>query len=49
VRLPGLTSAQASIHYMLNAHLVSNMEKLSQSSGEPADVLRKDPYAIMQA
>jgi REP element-mobilizing transposase RayT len=31
------------------SHLVANIEKLSHSSGEPADALRKHLYAIMQA
>ncbi len=53
VRFRSCTLAAVAEHFSRSpstlSHLVANLEKLSHSSGEPADALRKHLYAIMQA
>ena len=52
-RFRSCTLAEVAEHFSRSpstlSHLVANLEKLSNSSGEPADALRKHLYAIMQA
>jgi len=53
VRFRSCTLAAVAEHFSRSpstlSHLVANLEKLSHSSGEPAEALRKHLYAIMQA
>jgi putative transposase len=53
VRFRSCTLAEVAGHFSRSpstlSHLVANLEKLSHSSGEPADALRKHLYAILQA
>ena len=53
IRLRACTLVEVAEHFSRSpstlSHLVANLEKLSRSSGEPADALRKHLYAISQA
>jgi putative transposase len=53
VRFRSCTLAEVAEHFSRSpstlSHLVANLEKLSHSSGEPTEALRKHLYAIMQA
>jgi REP element-mobilizing transposase RayT len=53
VQLRSCPLAEVATHFSRSpstlSHLVANLEKLSHSSGETADALRKHLYAIMQA